>query len=392
MKRIDLSNNVVVIRTHSCENDPRVIRMLCRYHDITSDFVSICFSNSCIGPRVPFKTKHFSLPQSKILSFPFFPQKIRLAIAILINAFRIRSRFKVRNSILHCCDLDGILIGYISSFFTTSQLIYDVYDRWATMLSYRSEKIKGLVVQLEKFFVNRDKGLVIAPMDWTLEAMGMKSSHLKLVINNAISKVIEKELMLKKHQIIKHEGIFTLVYSGRVQGHRMIETAISSISKLDQWKLILQGPLDEPHLIINRGFNASWFGHLTFLESLSVTSTCTAVFACYDPGIDHFYKSDPNKFWEAGFYGLPVITNFKSGFDELIIQHGLGIVVEWGDEDSLLNALESLSIKANRDRIRENWESFLDTESIRDLQIREELKSFMKKRVKLNVINPKLSL
>jgi hypothetical protein len=383
MKRIDLSNKVVVIRTHSCENDPRVIRMLCRYHDITSDFVSICFSNSCVGPRVPFEIIHFTLPQSKVLSLRFFPQKMRLAIAVLINAFRIRSRFKVKNSILHCCDLDGILIGYISSFFTKSQLIYDVYDRWATMLSYRNEKIKSLVAKIEKFFINRGEVLAIAPMHWTLEAMGMTSTHRKLVINNSISKVVEKELMLGELQAVDPKGIYTLVYSGRVQGHRMIETAISSVSKLDQWKLILQGPLDEPHLLINRNFNTSWFGHLTFLESLSVTSTCTVVFACYDPGIKHFYKSDPNKFWEAGFYRLPIVTNFNSGFDELITQHGLGIVIKWGDEDSLLNALESLSIKGNRDKIRDNWASFLNANSINDLEIRGELKRFLEKKVKL---------
>lgn len=115
--------------------------------------------------------------------------------------------------------------------------------------------------------------------------------------------------------------------------------------------------------IANSSFVHS-FGKVSRLHALSLMRDSHAVSLLYDPGIPVNRMAAPNKLYEALCVGTPVIVARGMSIAEEVAVHGLGWVVEYGNEQDLQNLIRDATneefMTAMRKRCREYYLSNCD--------------------------------
>ena len=89
--------------------------------------------------------------------------------------------------------------------------------------------------------------------------------------------------------------------------------------------------------------NVRWHGRVDYAAAISLSQSADALFATYDPSIPNHRYSSPNKVFEAMMLGKPVVVAANTNMDRMIEQANCGLVVPYGDEDALEQALSRLA-------------------------------------------------
>ncbi len=88
--------------------------------------------------------------------------------------------------------------------------------------------------------------------------------------------------------------------------------------------------------------NIHWHGKIDYQESLALYFHSDVILATYDPSIANNRLGSPNKIFEAMMLGKPVIVAENTNMDRVIRETNAGIIVRYGDLESLENSLSTL--------------------------------------------------
>jgi glycosyltransferase involved in cell wall biosynthesis len=118
------------------------------------------------------------------------------------------------------------------------------------------------------------------------------------------------------------------------------------LSRHPEWRLEIAGFGGDEELIKQKAQslpNVYWHGRVDYGAAMALNQKGTTLIATYDPSIPNHRFSSPNKVFEAMMLGKPIIVAKCTNMDEIIQQANCGIVINYGNENELEDALTQLS-------------------------------------------------
>ena len=89
--------------------------------------------------------------------------------------------------------------------------------------------------------------------------------------------------------------------------------------------------------------NVSFIGRVNpYEKTLEILSKCDAMFALYDPSTETHKFSSANKIFESMMLSKPIIVSKNTGMDKIVERYGTGLIVEYGNEGQIKNAILKL--------------------------------------------------
>jgi glycosyltransferase involved in cell wall biosynthesis len=278
-----------------------------------------------LNVRAPFGKQSLILYIPMILYFPLF------WIWVFINLCIYRPK------IVHACDLDTVVPGYMFKLIFSKKLVFDVFDRYAmTFIPVRFKRLYGIVNRLEEFF-GRKSDLLIAVGENILGTFKTRPKRSSIITNCAedYSTNLEKT----------EDDVLTLVYTGPLARGRGLENTALAIRSLANVEFCIYGPLIDENLLsrILLTNNVKYGGFLPNEDYYRTIIRADAIVALYGPEgplqQTAYNVTVHNKTFEAMMCGIPIITNVSA---DLVDEINFGIVVEYEDVSKIREAITFL--------------------------------------------------
>jgi glycosyltransferase involved in cell wall biosynthesis len=343
--------DIAILRTNSVIYDARVIKILKsltkRYslvvlgwnrggnnnQDIEEFKNTYCIKSidkcsvdiKILNVRAPFGKQSVILYIPMILYFPLF------WIWVLINLCIYKPK------IVHACDLDTVLPGYIYRHIFRKKLVFDVFDRYAmTFIPVRFKRLYGAVNLLEEFF-GRKTDLLIAVGENILRTFKTKPKRFSIITNCAEDYNTNADK--------REDEVLTLVYTGPIARGRGLENIALAIKDLDSVEFCIYGPVIDDNFLtlILQTSNVRYGGFLPNEDYYRTIIRADVMVALYGPEgplqQTSYNITVHNKTFEAMMCGIPIITNVSA---DLVKEINFGILVEYKDIAKIRLAITSL--------------------------------------------------
>lgn len=238
-------------------------------------------------------------------------------------------------SVLHACDFDTALAGFIGYSKRTCKFVYDIFDYYADAFSVPSA-LKKIVVALDTFVIDHADAVLICS-EKRREQLGKAAPKRLAVIHNSPSlyKGSRKESAEKKRDK------FRIAYIGIFSDGRMIPELLDIVSRHEEYELYIAGfgklePLVKEYA--EKCSNIRFFRRTEYSQTLEIESGSDIMLAIYDPAVPNHRYAAPNKFYEALMLGKPLIMCSGTGFSDFVEEHETGVCIDY-TEDSLEKGL-----------------------------------------------------
>ena len=255
-------------------------------------------------------------------------------------------------SLLHVCDFDTALAGYIGSRGKRLKLVYDIFDYYADAFSVPNT-LKKLVIGLDTFIINHADGVIICSEQRKTQLRNAKPRRLS-VIHNSPSSVIK----LIEGDCKTHYGNLRIAYIGILNDGRLIPELLEIVSRHSEYELHIAGFGKYESLCAEyaeRSDNIIFYGRTEYAQTLEIESKCDVMIAAYDPSISNHRYAAPNKFYEALMLGKPIIMCEGTGFADVVKEKEIGVCIAYSEE-SLANGLEYLNNNLERFQRKKEFE------------------------------------
>jgi len=270
--------------------------------------------------------------------FPLLNWQLRLFAWLFTN----RKHFQI----IHAADFDTVIPACIISALFKKRLIYDIYDFYADSRLV-SSALKPLIRDCEIWFMEKADVVIVADESRMDQIRGGKPKRVECIYNTPDIKEIE---LLDQSS---DAYAFRVAYVGILSLSRGLAELVDVVSRHSDWRLDLAGfGLDEPILLIkiNHADNVIFHGRISYSAAMDLYSRANVLVATYNPQMKNHRFSSPNKVFEAMALGKPIIVAKDTGVDKLVEQMSLGAVVEYGDLQSLEQALYDVSMWSSSTR------------------------------------------
>lgn len=256
--------------------------------------------------------------------------------------FLIIFLLKNKYDIVHCCDFDTIVPGYlISKKVKRAKVVYDIFDFYADMLRNTPSILIKLIRWLDLHLINCVDAVILADESRKKQIRKTRPKELKIIYNTPLDIYQEKQVITKEEN-----EFFRICYIGILQIERGLLEMIDVVSKHPKWVLDIAGYGGDADRIldeIKKHKNIRYHGILDYDTSLRLSEKATVLFAIYDPRVPNHKYACPNKLFEAMMLGKPIIVSDDTTMSKIVKEVKNGIVIPYGDKNALENALITLS-------------------------------------------------
>jgi glycosyltransferase involved in cell wall biosynthesis len=323
LKSLSKRYSILVLGWNREGNDNRDIEEFKRtYCSKTNDINKVDIK--ILNVRAPFGKQSLILYVPLLLYFPLF------WIWVFINLCIYRPK------IVHACDFDTVLPGYIYKLIFSKKLVFDVFDRYAmTFIPVRFKRLYEAVNRLEEFF-GRKSDLLIAVGENILSTFKTRPKRSSIITNCAE----DYNTNLKTD-----DDVLTLVYTGPLARGRGLENTTLAIKDLDNVEFCIYGPVIDEHLRsrILQTKNVKYGGFLpneVYYRAIIMADAMVALYGPEGPLQQTAYNiTVHNKTFEAMMCGIPIITNVST---DLVKEINFGMLVEYEDIAEIRKAITSL--------------------------------------------------
>lgn len=229
-------------------------------------------------------------------------------------------------------DLDSMIASFlIKRIKRTPVFIADFADFIEEYPIKYASIVRPIIEVLNKIIFNSFE-YILVPNEQRLKYYMRDHDKVK-VINNAPD--IELNIKSSRNGAILYCGTL-----GPDRGIGLICDAIDQSCNL-KFRVAGWGPF-EKELLQREGSQLTYLNHIDYTNVLLETAECDFVYCVYDPSISVNKFSDPNKFYEAIYFGKPLIVARGTGIDLIVEEAGIGIVIDYNSK-SLIESVESIS-------------------------------------------------
>lgn len=232
---------------------------------------------------------------------------------------------------VHCHDFDTAFFGLRLARRLGVPGVYDMHDLYSSF--FTNPVLERAVGWLDARACRAASGMIVVN-DRFLDLPAIDPAQTEVVMNAPL-------LAGSERCEVTSEGLF---YAGNFDASRDMRYALEPITESGlSAHFAGDGPLLEEHRRRAAGEpKITFLGRIPPAEVFERTRRSLAVLALYDPVWRNNRLASPNKLFEAMKYGKPTIASDDTVMAEIIRQHDCGLVVRYGDPQSLAEALEAL--------------------------------------------------
>jgi len=243
--------------------------------------------------------------------------------------------------VLHACDFDTVLPCIMMKLFWGKPLVYDIFDFYAEHLRRTPERVKSIIRSIDFKAIEYADAVILVDESRREQIKGTNPGRLYIVYNSP------EDMQYQKQDFIPSpKGKLILTYVGLLQYERGLLETLNVIKKYPDWTLEMAGFGGDENaisILCRDILNVNLYGRISYDKALEMTLKADVLFATYDPSIPNHRYSSPNKLFEAMMVGKPIIVARDTNMDRIVSEHDCGIVVTYGNETELEEALLKLA-------------------------------------------------
>jgi hypothetical protein len=309
--------SIKMIRTARCADDPRINKMIYHYGKLGIILDIHCFSRSTKCKRIStdnIKHRTTNLLNYSILNrLPRLARQIIIRIEYLISILLLSSELNSKFKAIHCCDLDGYLLGIKAAKLRNNKYIksiFEIYDPWQTMTG------KEKILTIENKAIENCDLLIMPSKDGRIKPNKQNQIYMTnavdIEIANDAMKIAQKKLTNELIEILNSEYI---IVGGTVSKDIKINELLE-VARKNNLKVVLACNKDKIDCIDKEYLNdITYTGVLDWGTWLILLKKALAAWVFYDESNFHYQSHiSPNKYWEAALLNVPMFISSKEQF------------------------------------------------------------------------------
>lgn len=252
--------------------------------------------------------------------------------------------------IVHAADFDAFFPALPIAKLKSKYIIYDIFDFYADTLIFPI-----LPKILRKVFSNIDLALmkysdfIVLVDESRLEQIHRElDSNIEIIYNSPESNLFDRIANRTK------KTKFNIFYGGVVYEDRFIDGMIECVKDCNDVDLMIMGFCGTERFrkrLIELGANIEniklILKSVPHQDIIDHTISSDLLFAIYDPRIPNNRYASPNKLFEAMAAKRPIIVSEGTSMADIVRTENCGLVIPYGDIESLKNAIISLKNDSN---------------------------------------------
>lgn len=243
--------------------------------------------------------------------------------------------------LIHACDFDTVLPALIARLLWGVKVVYDIFDFYADHLRATPQLLKRLIRAVDLRAIDWADGLILADDARWEQIAGARPKRSAVIYNSPSDDGLSAAVL----QADRASAQLHLAYIGLLQVERGLLDVIHLLGRHPDWQLDLAGFGGDEELIKTEAAtleNIHWHGRVPYTRALQLSAAADVLFALYDPSIPNHRYSSPNKVFEAMLLGKPIVVARATNMDKIVSQADCGLVVGYGDQAAIENALKML--------------------------------------------------
>jgi glycosyltransferase involved in cell wall biosynthesis len=264
------------------------------------------------------------------------PNLLRWQIRLMLWLAQHRSEY----DIIHACDFDTILPALWAKRLWQKKVVYDIFDFYADHLRRTPAWLKRLIRRRDLRAIGEADAMILCDDSRFEQVAGSHPRRTAVIYNTP------EDISAPSAFTPSPPGQLHLAYVGLVQVERMLFEMISVLRRHPEWSLEMAGFGGDEQRVINEAQrlpNLRWHGRVPYERALEINARADLMFALYDPAVPNHRYSSANKIFEAMMLSKPVLVAAGTGMDRIVAAADSGLVLPYGDEDSLEAALSRLA-------------------------------------------------
>lgn len=227
--------------------------------------------------------------------------------------------------VIHAFDFDtGFTAKKIAKKYK-KKFVYHILDFYVD--SHSVGALRALVKKIEFSVINHADVTIICTEKRKEQIEGSKPKKLFIIHNTPKNHQGDtSELTIRESNRIK------VVYVGIFGEGRLLRELLEAVDEDKNLELHIGGfgiLEEEIKAYANRAENIFYHGKLAYKDTLALERQCDIMTAIYDPSVRNHRFAAPNKFYESMMLGKPLIMVKNTGFDELMQERKLGVLIEY---------------------------------------------------------------
>lgn len=237
--------------------------------------------------------------------------------------------------IIHACDFDTALVGYLISKKYNKRLIYDIYDYYVDC--HNLYFLKSIIEKLDIKIINYADTVLLCTEQRKLQISKAKPKNV-VIIHNSPFKLDNKKIERSNNDKI------SVGYFGILQDDRLLIEISKEIIKKNNITFHIGGfgKYEQYFSDLSKKYdNIKYYGKLKYADVLENEKKCDVLFATYNPKIKNHKYSAPNKVYEAMALNLPIIVCNNTGVDDIVKKEKIGLAINY-DANEFIVAVEKI--------------------------------------------------
>ena len=243
---------------------------------------------------------------------------------------------------VHCNDLDTVLLGLALGKRYRVPVVYDMHDQYSSFL--KNPLARRAVNRLDALCCKLADGIIVVNEDF-LEIPFIDPDKTKLVMN--VPPSAGSGMSTDTEAGLFYAGNFDLSRDMRY-AMRVFDSSGLAVTFAGD------GPLLKDTQRQAASEHVRFLGRIPAEEVFAQTARCLAVLALYDPSYPNNRLASPNKLFDAMKYGKPALVSAGTVMARIVDENQCGLVVEYGDADSLSRAIRTLGDRREYERMCKN--------------------------------------
>lgn len=336
------NKRVLILRSNPVDPDPRVekeadtlleagysVDIFCwdRGSDHAIEYGKIELSNgSCDVYRIGIASSFGS----------GFKKNLKPLLKFQMQIVRFLRKERTGYDVLHACDFDTALAGYVGSSRKKNHFVYDIFDYYADAFAVPLF-LRKVVIALDTYVVDHADAVIICS-EKRKEQLGYVRPKQLVVIHNSPSWKLSSCSERNNTERLR------IAYIGILSDGRLIPELLDIVSRHEEYELHIAGFGKYEKLAYDYAVtcdNVKFYGRIDYSQTLTVENESDVMIAAYDPTVANHKYAAPNKFYEALMLGKPLIMCKGTGFSDIVDENEIGICIEYSS-DALENGLAEI--------------------------------------------------
>lgn len=276
----------------------------------------------------------------------FFDMLVKLPIFWRKAFFRAR---KMQVDIVHCHDLDTLLIGIIIAKLKGAKIIYDAHEIYSAMVQDSVPKFfQRLIDKLEACMIKRVDLIITVSSGLADIFGGHDAKNISVILNCPDLKIKSSEEELKAiRKSLGVENKMFILYIGALERGRSLEELVTVFSRREDVDMVFViggfGILEEKLKSLSKqSKNIRFIGFVNPEDVPNYTFAADVLILLFDPNLLDKRLGLPNKIFEAMSAGKPIVVSKGTAGGDLVEKEGSGIAIPYSDTDKLVQVLVEL--------------------------------------------------